>query len=1048
MKFNSVEISGFRIYDRPEDANFNFVTEDGETADFVSLFAPNGFGKTSFYDAVEWAVTDYVERFWVTKNTEKSLRTMRRLTSGQISLFKNRNSTNETWVKILDSENNLYKENRLNVAKQRANDASSNSKDDKNFARVILSQEWIARFLKESDGQIRYKKFMESNPALSEVDLYYQNIIALSGANDKKIGVLENNIKEFKDRITETSNKDLLTAVNNQIAVVNKFEFNEKLDEIEITTTKKQVTDFRDALTDRITDDSEFKKLKELLSDIRLAQNGNTDFLSRKQYFEALEDLANAVKQKTVINENLRDFKKLEATTNEIKQKEKSKAEILIRLKAFEVIQNLIPAYKDILSKITSKNELKNQHQEKLKKLQTDIEESNRKVIEAESANKRHERQRLKINEELGKIPELKQKLETLLKSVKSSKEKIEPQRNEVSISQTACYKLEEEIDELKKVIQEFDLGQYSETSLGKNLELLKNLKQLETLDAQRLELKKELESIQDRIDSQESLNKSLNEFIASGLAIVNQLETDTCPLCEHNYNNYQALAERILNNDALSTTIKTLLDERSNKQSEINDNLGLADKISKKTKQFYAIKLNYLQNQLKLAEEAKESEQRVLDELTKQLNAENEKLLDLKSNFQDESIDAFEKKLRTEIEVILTSKESSEDQIKKIKEAHQKLESEKIELSERTELLNSEINDLTTDKEYNEVAQWLDINDQGEEQIIDFVNAKIQKIKYESKELDKTLATLKNEIKTLDENLKKLNEEQLKENLNEVENKFKDLESRISAYQNHLEGNLLVKASGLTNETLNNSLKTQETDIKEKINQHEQHIIEVNKLKGYSENILPYLQSEQAKLDLANTQKELKFLRGKVCKSLNAEIEITKNHLDQRIKDFFYEDLINEIYGKIEPHPSFKNVKFIATFSGGNPSLDVYVSDGTEEDDSDSLIPNLYFSTAQINILSLSIFLASALNSKNYDCIFIDDPIQSMDNINVLSTIDLFRSIVVNNKKQIILSTHDENFHNLLKMKIPSQLFKSKFLELESFGKLKRENNGRLPIA
>jgi len=114
---------------------------------------------------------------------------------------------------------------------------------------------------------------------------------------------------------------------------------------------------------------------------------------------------------------------------------------------------------------------------------------------------------------------------------------------------------------------------------------------------------------------------------------------------------------------------------------------------------------------------------------------------------------------------------------------------------------------------------------------------------------------------------------------------------------------------------------------------------------------------------------------------------------------------------------------------------LDVFVENTKNEN---VLIPNLYFSTAQINILSLSIFLATALNSKVYNCIFIDDPIQSMDSVNVLSTIDLFRSIVVNEGKQIVLSTHDENFHNLLKKKIPSGLFESKFLELESFGKVK----------
>jgi len=87
---------------------------------------------------------------------------------------------------------------------------------------------------------------------------------------------------------------------------------------------------------------------------------------------------------------------------------------------------------------------------------------------------------------------------------------------------------------------------------------------------------------------------------------------------------------------------------------------------------------------------------------------------------------------------------------------------------------------------------------------------------------------------------------------------------------------------------------------------------------------------------------------------------------------------------------------------------------------------------------LSLSIFLASALKETEYKCIFIDDPIQSMDNINVLSTIDLLRSIVVNENRQIILSTHDENFHNLLKKKMPAELFESKFLELESFGKVR----------
>ena len=587
--------------------------------------------------------------------------------------------------------------------------------------------------------------------------------------------------------------------------------------------------------------------------------------------------------------------------------------------------------------------------------------------------------------------------------------------------------------------MQEFDLGQYSETSLDKNQEQIKNLKQIEVLETERLQLKKELQSLQELIDSQEFFHTTLNEFIASGLAIVNKQETNTCPLCEQIYDDHRALADRILNNDALSASIKTLLEELSIKQSDIDKNLAVVNKLSEDINQFYVNKLDDLQKRIKLAEELKESEQSVLDEMTKQLNNENERLLDLKSTFQEDSIDAFEKKLKADLEAVQVSKTSGEKEFVEKKEAHQKLESEKNELLEKIELLNSENYYLANNKDYDKVVQWLEMNDHGEEELADFFNAIIQNTKDESDALDKVQKSLKSDLKALKEQLKKYNEEQLKLDIEEVEKKIQDLESRISGYESHLEDNLLIITKGLTSETLNSLLKIQESETKYSLKQHENYRIEVNKLKGYSENILPYLQSEQAKVDLANAEEELKFLKDKVSQSLKKEIEKTKNHLEQKIKDFFYENLINEIYGKIDPHPSFKNVKFIATFADDNPSLDVYVKGGTEDDDKDSLIPNLYFSTAQVNILSLSIFLASALNSKTYDCIFIDDPIQSMDSINVLSTIDLLRSIVVNNKKQIILSTHDENFHNLLKMKIPSKLFKSKFLELESFGKVKR---------
>jgi exonuclease SbcC len=221
-----------------------------------------------------------------------------------------------------------------------------------------------------------------------------------------------------------------------------------------------------------------------------------------------------------------------------------------------------------------------------------------------------------------------------------------------------------------------------------------------------------------------------------------------------------------------------------------------------------------------------------------------------------------------------------------------------------------------------------------------------------------------------------------------------------------------------------------------------DQKIKDFNLLSAFLQNVAPYLKYEKAKVSAKDAEKRLKFLQEKVKPKLENERTAVSTYLNEQINSFFYEDLINDLYRRIDPHPDYKKIKFKCDFSDVKPRLSVGVYQTSEEE---LIIPNLYFSTAQLNILSLCIFLAKALNAKDekrkpLDCIFIDDPIQSMDSINILSTIDLLRSIVVNEKKQIILSTHDENFHNLLRKKMPPELFKSKFMELETFGKVKHE--------
>ena len=57
---------------------------------------------------------------------------------------------------------------------------------------------------------------------------------------------------------------------------------------------------------------------------------------------------------------------------------------------------------------------------------------------------------------------------------------------------------------------------------------------------------------------------------------------------------------------------------------------------------------------------------------------------------------------------------------------------------------------------------------------------------------------------------------------------------------------------------------------------------------------------------------------------------------------------------------------------------------------------PAYIFSSAQNNVLAIAIFLSFALDSKwsKLETIFLDDPIQNMDDINIYAFTDLIKKI------------------------------------------------------
>ncbi|WP_421535585.1 AAA family ATPase [Priestia sp. D3YE.R1] len=167
----------------------------------------------------------------------------------------------------------------------------------------------------------------------------------------------------------------------------------------------------------------------------------------------------------------------------------------------------------------------------------------------------------------------------------------------------------------------------------------------------------------------------------------------------------------------------------------------------------------------------------------------------------------------------------------------------------------------------------------------------------------------------------------------------------------------------------------------------------------------------------------------------------IQSNLMSKVIKK--YNDVIDRLFLQISPHAFTKHVNLISR----NGNLYIILSEENKGDLLDNLSDEeLYYesnasltlSSAQANVLAICIFFALNM-SQNWTKIKflgIDDPFQNMDDINVFSFIDTLGSLQKEN--QIIISTHNEEFSNLVKRKSELANDKIGYIKLKSYSKEK----------
>jgi hypothetical protein len=183
-------------------------------------------------------------------------------------------------------------------------------------------------------------------------------------------------------------------------------------------------------------------------------------------------------------------------------------------------------------------------------------------------------------------------------------------------------------------------------------------------------------------------------------------------------------------------------------------------------------------------------------------------------------------------------------------------------------------------------------------------------------------------------------------------------------------------------------------------------------------------------KIELINKKKELpssatniallnaKLERFEALSAKIDEIERRSREMElETIKRTIYsmEPKLMENYMRLDPHPLFKNLVFDFHLM---PKLGGEIYFKSSYKDSDINVKTI-FSEAQANSVALCIFLTFSLLKKGdgFNSILLDDPIQSMDDLNVLGFVDLVKAH--REEKQIIIATHDRDFFEVLSEKL-----------------------------
>ncbi|MBE6021606.1 MAG: hypothetical protein E7231_00065 [Cellulosilyticum sp.] len=1043
-KFKRVEIEAFRVYNERQIFDFTYKND---VANFVVIYGPNGFGKTSFNDAIEWGITGEIARI----SNNKVILDTAEYEKGEI--LKNRESKREVGevLFVAEDESKWYRvttkiDGRTKKDYQRGSESKQGEafkKMDAKFGiRNILAHEQIDSFLKATTPEKRYQELI---PFWDEENTskIYVNICNDAKEIAKEYKKLHDAKKTLEQELSLISFEyTQILDINGLIREINSG-YNTNLIEFKNEIDEEQSGEFiRKLIQIRTESDAKEKSLigqsniiQILLSDYNAYQHNTKQLQVEKN---KLEDNIKKLAQYTL----LEDLKKeVENEENRKKKQEYKKA------KYNKLVTNY-NEYKNIKSNVVQ----------------------NRRLINEKNINLENEKHKLKmVKIEMLSNRELIEENEIQLKNIVTLKTNIENSINQYKIlNKKSIYYMERlnKIDYIisvrnSRILQLQKQQKLIEDYITKDRNILfetENVnEQTHQLLKESIEIYRKIKLFNNNLQDKENeyfkageLCEDLNKIVKIGERYVGDTKESVCPLCKSKFASYEYLLEKIQSNfnsmikiDELKVQIEQIKGEKEKLTEQLdikyeNFILGM-----KKT-------LNKLSVDVKLLEHKNAMAVVLKNTFNSNLSFISSQFLLIKEQFYKEELydlliandyNGIREKLLEKESNINKNKSKLEEERIRLKELEQQSNKNVLMQNNDIEKLNLEINSLINTEIY---IEYLDIlRELQEDDDVEIIKASEVAITEEYNKINIHLNELLERKSQLEDSCKLFNRDELvKEKINleqEIKEKSGEIKEYISKYHQVINKK---DEEAITSEKLDEEAITSEKldELKKEnivnLNSIRNLIKKLEQLLRYKEVIDNNIMMCKKKQELMQVIKSIDIVQ-KVYHDLQSIKSYSSQYIQNKINEVFNSNMINYIYSRIEPHPQLTEISFHPDFSGDKPQIHIY----TKGDNVDKQAPVLFLSSAQLNILSLSIFYARALQNTDtqFKTIFMDDPVEHFDDMNILSFIDLIRSIIVQLDTQIIMSTHDERLYNLLKRKLDPQYYKSKFIELESYGKIKR---------